>query len=206
MAEITRGIRSILSRPDAYSILQNLLGARRVRKILCQQYIRAQPGDVLVDVGCGPSEILEHLDPDIQYIGFDLSQPYIDAAKATYGGRGAFHCADITKVGAGVIPPCQVAIAIGLLHHLDDAGARHLISNLHQRLAPGGRLITFDPAYWAGQARAARFMISKDRGQNVRDGDAYGELATPFFDKVELHRRDDLLNIPYTHAIMECTK
>lgn len=206
MAQITRGVRSILSLPAAYSAFQNLLGARRGRKVLYQQYIHAQAGDVLVDVGCGPGEILEHVDPDVQYIGFDLSEAYIDAARSAYGDRASFHCADITLMPADAIPPCQVAIAIGLLHHLDDDEARHLIAHLYDRLAPGGRLITFDGAYWPGQARAARFLISKDRGQNVRTGEGYRDLARSRFDRVELIRRDDLLNIPYTHAILECTK
>jgi SAM-dependent methyltransferase len=207
MAEITRGARAILSMPTVYSAFQNLLGARRVRRILCLDYIRARPGDVMVDVGCGPAEILEYIDTSsVRYIGFDLSQPYVDAARAAYGARATFHCADITRAPRDVIPPCQVAIAIGLLHHLDDDGAGRLISHLHERLAPGGRLVTFDPAYWPDQARVARFMISKDRGQNVRNGEAYRELAAPYFSRVKLKRRDDLLVIPYTHAILECTK
>jgi hypothetical protein len=57
-----------------------------------------------------------------------------------------------------------------------------------------------------GQSRAARFLISKDRGQNVRSGEGYRDLALSRFDRVELIRRDDMLNIPYTHAILECTK
>lgn len=206
MAQITQGIRAILSMPAMYSTFQNLLGAKRVRRILCREYIRARPGDVIVDVGCGPADILENIDGSIHYIGFDLSRPYIDAAQRRYGERATFHCADITLLAEDAIPPCQVAIAIGLLHHLDDDGALRLIANLHQRLAPGGRLVTFDPAYWPGQARAARFMISKDRGQNVRNGEAYRDLASRCFAQAKLTRRDDLLNIPYTHAILECTK
>lgn len=206
MAQITGGIRSILSLPAAYSAFQNLLGARRVRREICATYIKARPGDVLVDVGCGPAEILAYIDDGVRYYGFDLSPTYIDAALKQYGDRGHFRCADITLIPAGEIPPCQVAIAIGLLHHLDDEGARRLIACLHDRLASGGRLVTFDPAYWPDQHRAARFMISKDRGQNVRWGEQYRELATPIFANVQVVRRDDLLNIPYSHAILECTK
>ena len=206
MAQITGGIRSILSLPAAYSAFQNLLGATRVRRELCVRYIKARPKDVLVDVGCGPAEILAYIDDTVRYYGFDLSQTYIDAARERYGNRGHFRCADITLVAADEIPPCQVAIAIGLLHHLDDDGARRLIACLHERLAPGGRLITFDPAYWPNQNRAVRYMISKDRGQNVRWGEQYRTLATPIFASVQVVRRDDLLNIPYSHAILECTK
>ncbi len=206
MTQTTRGLRSVLSHPAAYSALQNLLGAKRVRKALCADYIRAKAGDVVVDVGCGPADILEHIHVPIRYYGFDLSQPYIDAARAAHGDRGSFRCADITDLPIDDFPPCQIAIAIGLLHHLDDDGARRLIGNLQERLAPGGRLITFDCAYWPDQSWPARFLISRDRGQNVRNGEAYHELAAPLFPSVKLTRRDDLLNVPYTHAILECTK
>ena len=72
-----------------------------------------------------------------------------------------FRCADITQLPIEDIPPCQVAMAIGLLHHLDDDAARRLIANLHERLAPGGRLITLDCAYWPDQSRAAQFLITR---------------------------------------------
>ena len=206
MAQITRGVRSILSMPAAYSTFQKILGGGRVHRVLCQEYIHAQAGDILVDVGCGPGEIIKHVDPLVQYIGFDISQRYINDAKVMYGGRGTFYCADITLVPPDAIPPCKVAIAIGLLHHLDDDGAKRPIASLHDRLAEDGRLITLDPAYWPDQSRTARFIISKDRGQNVRSGEEYQALARTCFDNVKLSRRDDLLNIPYTHAILECRK
>ena len=114
MAQVTRGIRSVLSSPAVYSTLQRLLGAKRVRTILSREYIRAADGDIVVDVGCGPADILECIHVPIRYFGFDLSQPYIDAAQATHGARGSFRCADITQLPIEDIPPCQVAIAIGL--------------------------------------------------------------------------------------------
>lgn len=206
MGQITSGIRSILSFPLVYRALQNLLGAGHVRKILSEEYIQAAPGDILVDVGCGPADILEHIHVPIRYYGFDLSQAYIDAALARRDERGSFRCADITLLPIEDIPPCQIAMAIGLLHHLDDDDARRLFANLHERLALGGRLITFDCAYWADQSPVARYFINQDRGQNVRWGEQYRELATSFFSNVRLIRRDDLLNIPYSHAILECTK
>jgi SAM-dependent methyltransferase len=206
MAQITRGLRSVLSVPAAYNTFQNILGARRVRKELCDAYICARPGDIMVDVGCGPADILEFIDPAVIYHGYDLSQAYIDAALRQYGHRGSFHCEDITLIPDGVLPPCDVAIAIGLLHHLDDDGAERLLSCLHGRMRNGARLVTFDPAYWPGQSRFGRFMISKDRGQNVRWGESYRELAMRVFKQVKVVRRDDLLNIPYSHAILECTK
>ncbi|ATE73382.1 hypothetical protein AZ78_4142 [Lysobacter capsici AZ78] len=206
MAQVTSGIRSILSNPFVYDSFQNLLGAERHRRLICSDYIRPGDGGMIVDVGCGTAMILQHLPNDVRYFGFDLSPAYIDAAKARYGMRGTFMCRDITQLSDEELPQCDTALAIGLLHHLDDADATALIAHLYKRLAPGGRLITVDPAYWEPQSMVARFLISRDRGQNVRDGEAYKALVPEIYSHTQLHRRDDLLHIPYSHAVLECTK
>lgn len=205
MAQTEQGLRSALSLPSVYNAFQRALGADKARRIIVAEHVRASSGNVVVDVGCGTAEILSHL-PPVDYYGFDLSERYIDAARARYGNRGRFHCSDVTEIPEGDLPRCDVAIAVGLLHHLDDDGARNLIGHLHSRLVENGRLITVDPAYWPGQSRVAHFLVSSDRGQNVRAGVEYHALATPFFERVSVIRREDLLNIPYSHAILECTK
>ena len=196
----------MLSHPAVYGAVQDLLGAERSRARLCADHLRVRPGDVVVDVGCGPAQILDHLPREIAYHGFDLSPAYIAAARARYGDRGSFHCADVGDLAATPLPPCNVAFAIGLLHHLDDRDARALLARLHDRLAPGGRLVTVDPAYWPGQSRIARSIIRRDRGQHVRTGPGYRALVEGVFPRVALVRRDDLLRIPYSHAILECTR
>lgn len=206
MAQITTGVRKILSMASVYNAFQTLLGATNSRTVLCNSYIRAKPGETLLDVGCGPARILDLLPSGIQYFGLDLSPVYIASARAKYGERGTFLVGDIAGRDKLELPPCDVAIAIGILHHLDDSAVDSLFENLHERLVPGGRLITFDGAYWPDQNRLARKIISMDRGQNVRPGEQYRQLATRHFKQVDLIRRDDLLRIPYTHAILRCIK
>jgi Methylase involved in ubiquinone/menaquinone biosynthesis len=206
MSQITSGIRHILSDSRIYDLMQNGVGARKMRRTLCKDYIHAAPGMCVLDVGCGTAQILEQLPADIDYRGFDLSADYIDAAKRHFDHRGTFLCADITTLPADEMPPCNLAIAVGILHHLDDDGARALLSNLYQRLMPGGKLVTIDGVYCEGQSRVARWLISHDRGQNVRTASAYRSLVPEAFSSIEVFRRDDLLNIPYTHAIMVCRK
>jgi SAM-dependent methyltransferase len=206
MTQITSGLRSILSVSLAYDVLQNILGARRMRRVLCHEYICAKSGMRIVDVGCGTALILEHLPVDVNYHGFDLSEDYVAAARKRYGHRGAFSCADITTIPADDMPPCDAAIAIGVLQHLDDDGARSLLLHLYQRLAPNGKLVTLDGVYCDKQSRAARALISRDRGQNVRTAPGYRALVPDAFSSIEVFRRDDLLRVPYTHAVMVCRK
>lgn len=206
MAQTTNGIRAVLSNPFVYDSFQNLLGAARHRRLICSDYIRALPGNTIVDIGCGTAMILNHLPENVHYYGLDLSPNYIEAAISRYGVRGKFLCRDITLLRDDELPLCDVALAIGLLHHLDDSDAHALMLNLHKRLAPNGRLITVDPAFWEPQSSIARALISRDRGQNVRDGDAYLALVPDVYSKREVHRRDDMLHVPYSHAVMECVK
>lgn len=206
MSQVTTGIRRILSNPVVYDAFQALVGADAARTRISAEYFRAAPGMVVVDVGCGTAETLKFLPAGVHYYGFDLAAPYIETARERFGDAGTFRCADVTLIGPDELPECNLAISFGVLHHLDDDGARNLLSHLHSRLAVGGRLVTIDPAFDSAQSRLARAVIRRDRGQNVRTAQEYLSLMPHAFDRREVTLRHDLLRIPYTHAIVECTK
>jgi SAM-dependent methyltransferase len=206
MAQITTGLRSVLSHPIVYDLVQDLLGARRSRRRLVEEYLRVKPGETLLDVGCGTCAILECLPTDIGYIGVDLSPEYIDSARRRYGDRGRFFCQDVGELDPSTWESANVALAVGLLHHLEDDEVRRLFESISRILAPGGRVVTIDPCYDPSQNAAARFMISRDRGQNVRTGHGYSALASECLPHIRLSIRHDLSRVPYTHAILECSK
>ena len=205
MTQVTSGLRRILSIPAAYDALQMALGSVRGRERLYRDYIEPQLGNVVVDVGCGTAAILDLLPGDVRYYGFDLSADYIAAAQSRYGSRGQFFCADITSVSADAVPASTTALALGLLHHLDDPGSRHLLQAIHERLAPGGRLITLDGTFVPGQSWASRKLVGADRGRNIRTPEQYAALVPAGF-AVVTHLLDDLLRVPYQHCILVCTK
>ena len=196
-------MRSVLRNPWIYNVAQRCMGTTRSRQELVNRYVQPHPGDKVLDVGCGTASILEHLG-DVSYTGFDPTPGYIQAACATYGQRGAFFVGRIGEVSSAELPTFDVVLAKGVLHHLDDRLAKELFGLAAAVLEPGGRLVTFDGCYSAGQSGLARFIISRDRGQNVRTADAYEALARTAFEDVQVHVRDDLLRVPYTHAILVC--
>lgn len=204
MSQITSGLRAVLSHPAVYDIFQALMGADRIRRELVAEHIRPQVNMRLLDIGCGTARILDYL-PALSYHGFDLSQDYINEAEARYGDRGVFRCSLVEGATLQGESPFDLVLAVGVLHHLDDESALQLIRLAKSVLKEGGRLVTIDPCFDHSQNPIARYLVSRDRGQNVRSGGKYRELAFNAFSQVEgvvKHRSW----VPYTHWIMECTK
>lgn len=202
MTQVTTGVRSVLSDARVYEAFQRLVGAEGGRRRFVADHVRARPGDRVLDLGCGPGDLLPHLG-EVAYVGVDLSEAYVERARERFGARAAFHVGDATRPDAALTGPFDLVVAIGVLHHLDDAGVRRMLAFAAGVLAPQGRMVTVDPAFADGQPRAARFVISHDRGQHVRDPGAYEALARTAFGSVTATVRSDLLHIPYSHCVVE---
>lgn len=205
MSQVTRGARAILSSPKVYDAFQHIMGAARLRAEFVRDFIRPVPGMRILDIGCGTADILNFLPDDVQYWGYDISAPYIEAAKARFGGRGHFECALLDTERVDELPPFDLAMAAGVLHHLDDEQAKSLFRLAERALKPDGRLVTTDPCFAVGQNPIARFLISRDRGQNVRTSEAYRALPSSVFGQVHgvLRHRSW---VPYTRWLMECRR
>jgi SAM-dependent methyltransferase len=203
--KITAKISTILSFPACYRIFQRMVGAESARKTYLAEHIKAVSGDKILDIGCGPADILDYL-PDTNYTGLDISPEYISAAKQRYGSRGRFYCGDVGLTAIeGEQGSFDLVMAIGVVHHLDDARAGKLFALARRVLRPTGCLVTYDGCYELQQSRIARWMLAHDRGKFVRTREEYLRLASTHFSKVDLRLRHDLLRIPYTHLIMRCS-
>lgn len=203
MSQTTSGLRAALSLPSVYDFVQNLVGARHARRVLSAQYLRLQPHQWMVDVGCGTGEMLDAVPDGVHYVGFDLSQRYIGSARTRYGDRARFECLDVAQAGSLDVPEADLALAFGLLHHLDDHEVCGLLETLKGLLKPGGRVVTIDPTLIPGQHPIAAFVARRDRGRNVRSPAGYHALARRVFAQVEGEVRHDLLRIPYSHCILQ---
>jgi cyclopropane fatty-acyl-phospholipid synthase-like methyltransferase len=206
MSQITSGFRAVLNNPHVYNCWVNLLGAKRAKVDFVENYLKADDGCRVLDVGCGTGSQLEFFSDTVRYTGIDISEEYVEHAKEKYGERGTFFAIDPGDVPEFDGAEFDLAIGAGLLHHLDDEEVIALLKWVYDSLAPGGRFVTSDGVYVDGQSPIARFIISRDRGQNVRALDEYLDLANSVFDDVEYDVRHDRLRLPYTHLLMTCIK
>jgi len=212
--QTNQGIRSLLSIPSVYNLFTKLIGETSYRKALVDQYICPQENDRILDIGCGTGKIVQYL-PNVNYIGFDASQEYIKTAQAEFykeikdsilNKQAKFICQEVNANEIKGDACFDIVLALGILHHLSDLESLQLFNTAIHSLKPGGKLITFDGVYVSNQSPIARWIISKDRGQNVRTKEAYLALASQVFSKITTSIRHDLIRIPYTHIILTCTK
>lgn len=200
MSETTTGVRAILSSPRVYELWATLVGGEQQRRTLQRDHFRVQAGERVLDLGCGPAELLPHL-PQVEYAGVDISPSYVEAAKRNYSGD--FRVGDATRIDED-LRGFDVVLAFGVLHHIDDAGVERMFAGAARALKPSGRMVTVDPVFEPGQHRIAHAVISRDRGQHVRTKERYAELARTAFGDVDVTVRHDLLRFPYSHCVLEC--
>lgn len=196
-------MRHPLAIPWLYRLSQSLAGGAG-RATFVREYVRARSGDRVLDVGCGTGDLLETLPAGVEYVGFDLSERYVEAARARYGARGTFHCRPVGREAVAEPGGFDLAVACGVLHHLDDGAAGELMELARRALRPGGRLVTLDPCRFDGQTALRRFVVSLDRGRHVRAPERYRELAGASLSEVRLTVIEDLIRLPYTHVVLEC--
>lgn len=197
-------IRSVLEFPWAYQLFFNAIGASERSRILVHDYVRPQPGDRVLEIGCGPGTILPFL-PRLDYIGFDVSPKYIRKAAQRFP-KAKFICERVSQYTLPDKGYFDIVLALGIVHHLDNAEAADLFRIGSAALKPGGRMITLDGCYTPGQCGTKRYLLTRDRGQFIRTQQEYLALAESRFGAVKASLRDDLLRIPYTHLILECVR
>lgn len=200
---VLNNVSSVLSHPALYLLYQSLVGGIGARRKCVIEYVRPEPRLVVLDIGCGPGYTLRWF-REPEYFGFDISARYIRYAKERHGTKGHFFCEPFEDAAIGWLPPADVVLLMGLVHHLDDDEAVQLFGRIKRAMKPDGRLFTLDGGYREGQSRIARRLMDMDRGRFIRDEPGYRALAARVFPTVRAFVREDFFRVPYTTVVMEC--
>jgi SAM-dependent methyltransferase len=200
------GLSRWLKVPFLYNAFQRAVAGNSLRRKILQNHVRAKAGDKVIDIGCGPAQTLQCL-PGVQYIGFDINPDYIAFARRTYGNKGTFVVGDTRSLrGDSRFRDADIVMAIGVLHHLDDEDAADCIQFAHDALKSGGRFITHDACWIPNQGAFSRYIMSKDRGRNIRTEQQYRQLAAKLFRNVDAWVDTRPMRIPYVTVVLECEK
>lgn len=197
--------RNILAFSAAYNLFSRFMGGK-ARRTLINDYVKAKAGDKILDIGCGPGNVLAFLPTSVDYTGADIDPTYIETARQKYGDRGTFICQIVDKTLFPDAEVFDIVLASGLVHHLSDTEAHALFETAKHILKKGGRLITLDGCFTKDQSPIAKLILSQDRGEHVRHREAYEAIAHASFRNVKTSVHHNLSRLPYTHLIMECVK
>lgn len=200
------GIKKVLSIPQVYCLWQKVVGDYKLRKIYCRDFIKAKEGDRILDIGCGPANMVEYLPENVDYVGFDDSDLYIKNAKKKFPQKNyEFFCKRV-NLAQDFDEKFDIIMANAILHHIDDEEAEKLIAFASRNLKQGGRFITYDGCFVQNQSLVKKFLLENDRGKYVRTKEDYFKLFSKYFDNIKVSVREDLYNIPYTIIIFESSK
>jgi SAM-dependent methyltransferase len=127
-----------------------------------REILAIQPGDRILEVGCGTGGGSVLAGPGVEYVGIDTAPRYIEYATRMYGRPGVtFQHADVHQVEGSFTK----AVVMCTLHHLSDDEVRSLGVRL-RRLVPGAVSVTDpDPVESRG---IQRLILRYDRGKYVR--------------------------------------
>lgn len=185
--------------PIVYSKFQKWAGGQHL-DILARDYIMSTSTSKILDVGCGPADIVGHIEYG-EYVGLDLNPNYILKAQSKLYPNTTFICADLDQLHSYNFGLFDQIMLLGVLHHLSDSQILNLLQTLTKHLAVNGKLVTCDPAIESGQSRLARFLVTHDRGKFVRSAFRYHALIEQSFKVKSSDIRHDTLRVASTQFI-----
>ncbi len=137
-----------------YHGFMKLVFGKRYQKIA--DLIQLQPGDKVLDVGCGPGEILRLLClkyPDHEFTGLDMDPEILAIAR-----KNLPSAVNLTQGSADALPflagQFEVITSSLMIHHLTPEQKQKMMWEVYRVLKPGGRFYLFDfapPTSWCGK-------------------------------------------------------
>jgi trans-aconitate methyltransferase len=141
---------------------QGHLHDRRVALVAADVAARVRPGDLVLELGCGPGDVLAALaaaHPEVRFLGVDIDASMIEHARAAHAAANVeFRLLDLSTQRANV-RGARVVFGIDVLHHVDALG--ELVGAVAALLEPGGVWTVIEPNsrnpyIWLHQERMRR--------------------------------------------------
>lgn len=152
---------------DAARVIEAIyeIGDAVRRRALVREALGAQPGESVLDVGCGPgfycAELAAEVGTSGRVVGVDASEAMLGLAQRRCAGLAQV---ELRPSDATTLPAADgefdAALSVQVLEYVADVGPA--LSELHRVLRPGGRVLVWD-IDWATLS-----MHTEDPQRNAR--------------------------------------
>ena len=188
---------SLLAGAACYRAVQSVLRRPSARRRFVRERIAPWPGCRVLDLGCGTGDLIPFL-PACEYVGIDGNGAYLRTARRLFSKGADFREFDLAALTPGGLGSFDVIVALGVLHHLDDATATRMLAFAFGSLSPLGRFVSHDPVFATEQSALSRWLVARDRGRHVRTHETMLGLVGAAFPHVEASIVNGNLRVPYT--------
>ena len=170
----------VLDNPYIYLLSQAVLapGSKMfIKRMLNPLVAKMKPEHKILDVGCGPSSILN--DYGISPDGVDISESYINLFNLNKCGNGYVSSSEHLPFQSDAY---DYVFNFGLLHHLSDESLSKTVAEMIRTTKNGGVIVVIDAVFPENKWKnpIAHYIRQYDRGQHVRHQHEQQELLSTF--------------------------
>ncbi len=200
-------LRKILAHPLIFDLFGKIIRVPEGTEHL--NFVRDCVGNVsglrILDLGCGTCKVLRRIHGEKLYVGIDISERYIEAAKKEFAARetASFYCMDLNAFAAQCETKFDLVVMSGVMHHITDAEVDAAMERIKMILSAGGRFVSQDGVYTDGMNPIARLLLNLDRGKYVRHEKDWVRLMKKHWDEVHYEIRTDTLRLPYSLIVFD---
>tara|TARA_B100001057_G_scaffold486843_1_gene568628 strand:+ start:265 stop:879 length:615 start_codon:yes stop_codon:yes gene_type:complete len=204
MPQRKSSLYNLINNPLVYKIIQKVMSGTSFRANIVRKNIKKKNSKIL-DIGCGPAEILESI-PRCEYYGYDIDSRSIRYAKKKYIKQNYhFFNKKFSKKEVKKLPKFDYIIFFGILHHLDKKEIHTILKLCKKKMKKNCKLLSEDPVLVNDQNIIAKYLIMNDRGKNVRTKKEYINILSKHF-KIVQSKITQQNFIPYTWFTTVCKK
>jgi len=165
-------MRHLLENPLVYAVHTKLFNPDATRRRLIAD-CAYRPGRKVLDIGCGPGTFSAFFRPE-DYTGVDISAAYVEHARQHFGGT--YHVLPAERVGE-LEGRYDIALMVGVFHHLTDDQVRETLAGLRLVLNPDGRFRLLEAVWPTRWYDFPGWLIRRlDRGLFVRTREEWCRL------------------------------
>jgi len=177
-------MKRILRIPQVYEFYINLIGGKKFFKNYADNFLAIKENQSVLELGCGPGNIIHFLPQKINYIGLDLNNDCINYCKKLFPSFD-FLIKDIAS-DFEFNQKFDVIFSEGVMACLSDEQIENMLKNIYKHSKKDSRIVLSDMNFCSKNSKIQNFFLKRERGKNLRSTQDFLNIYKKFSDWLEI--------------------